>query len=196
MRRLTLLPILLLASVPLAGAALPIDCWSLGKRGHDLEAKACFEALTRTSDAYARAEGFWGLEAWDQANEQFRLATQPEDSKPLYKVRWGLLLHQRFNDSDASSLFHEALEKDPSNAEAYVGLARVSADGFDGHAVEYLKKSIELDPKLAEAHELMAELALENDDRSAAAEEADKAIAIDANSLDALGAHADRKSVV
>jgi tetratricopeptide (TPR) repeat protein len=105
-------------------------------------------------------------------------------------VRWGLLLHERFNDTDASNLFHEALEKDPSNAEAYVDLARVSLDGFDGHAVEYLNKSIELNPKLAEAHELMAELALENDDRSAAAEEADKAIAIDADSLDALETHA------
>jgi tetratricopeptide (TPR) repeat protein len=100
------------------------------------------------------------------------------------------LLHERFNDTDASNLFHEALEKDPSNAEAYVDLARVSLDGFDGHAVEYLNKSIELNPKLAEAHELMAELALENDDRSAAAEEADKAIAIDADSLDALETHA------
>jgi tetratricopeptide (TPR) repeat protein len=190
MKRVTLLPILLLASVAFAEAAVPIDCWSMRKRGHDLEAKACFESLTRTSDAYVRAEGFWGIEAWDQANEQFRLATGPEDSKSLYKVRWGLLLHERFNDSDASSLFHEALEKDPSNAEAYVGLARVSADGFDGHAVESLSKAIELDPKLAEAHELMAELALENDDRSAAADEADKAIAIDANSLDALETHA------
>jgi Tfp pilus assembly protein PilF len=190
MRRAALLPVLLLACVAFAEAAVPGDCWTLRKHGHDAEAQACFEGLTRSSDAYVRAEGFWGLEEWDRANEQFRLATQPKDSKPLYKVRWGLLLHERFNDVDASSLFHEALQKDPSNAEAYVDLARVSADGFDGHAVEYLKKSAELDPKLAEAHELLAELALENDDRSAAADEADKAIAIDADSLDAMETHA------
>ena len=186
MRRLAMLPVLLLASAAFAQAAVPSDCWTRRKHGQDAEAKVCFEALTRSSDAYVRAEGFWGLEEWDRANEQFRLATRPEDSQPLYKVRWGLLLHERFNDTDASNLFHEALEKDPSNAEAYVDLARVSLDGFDGHAVEHLNKSIELNPKLAEAHELMAELALENDDRSAAAEEADKAIAIDADSLDAL----------
>ena len=190
MRRVAMLPVLLVASAAFAQAAVPSDCWTRRKHGQDAEAKVCFEGLTRSSDAYVRAEGFWGLEEWDLANEQFRLATRPEDSKPLYKVRWGLLLHERFNDTDASNLFHEALEKDPSNAEAYVDLARVSLDGFDGHAVEYLNKSIELDPKLAEAHELMAELALENDDRSAAAEEADKAIAIDADSLDALETHA------
>ena len=58
-------------------AALPADCWSLRKHGHRQEARACFDGLTRSGDAYTRAEGFWGLEEWDQANEQFRLATQP-----------------------------------------------------------------------------------------------------------------------
>src|SRR5271169_6546988 len=97
------------------------------KHGHIPDAQTCFEGLTRSGDAYARAEGFWGLEQWDQANEQFRLATGPANSKALYKVRWGMLLHERFNDAEAAGLFREALEKDPSNAEAYVGLASVSA---------------------------------------------------------------------
>ena len=30
--------------------------------------------MSRSTDAYDRAEGFWGLEDWDQANAQFRLA--------------------------------------------------------------------------------------------------------------------------
>ena len=141
-------------------------------------------------DAYERAEGFWGLEAWEQANAQFRLATQPERQQALYKVRWGMLLHERFNDTDAAGLFHEALAKDPTNAEAYVGLAIISADGFDGQAAEYAAKAIALDPKLAEAHELMADLALANDDRDAAAAEADKAIALEDDALDAMAIHA------
>jgi cellulose synthase operon protein C len=105
-------------------------------------------------------------------------------------VRWGLLLHARFNQSDAVDLFHEALQKEPGNAEAYLGLARVSADGFDGKAATYLARAIELGPKLAEANELMAELALENDDRDAASVEADKAIALEADALDAMATHA------
>ena len=79
----------------LARAAAPSDCWALRKHGHRAEAQACFDALTRNSGAYERAEGFWGLEQWTQANEQFRLATQSEASKALYKVRWGMLLHER-----------------------------------------------------------------------------------------------------
>ena len=84
-------------------------------------------------------------------------------AKPVYKVRWGRLLHERFNDSDADNLFREALEKDPENAGPSRSCCRLSADGFDEKAAEYADKAIEIDPKLAEAHELLANLALEND---------------------------------
>jgi tetratricopeptide (TPR) repeat protein len=181
---------ILLASAASALATVPADCWTLRKDGHHAEAQACFGGLTRSADAYPRAEGFWGLEEWIQANEQFRLATQSADSKPLYKVRWGMLLHERFNDADASGLFREALQKDPANAEAYLGLATVSADNFEGGATEYAAKAIDLAPKLAQAHELMAELALDNDDRDLAASEADKAIALQNDALDAMAVQA------
>jgi cellulose synthase operon protein C len=190
MRRLAIaLTFLLVCAAPVCAAA-PGDCWSLRKHGHSAEALKCFDGLTHSSDAFARAEGFWGLEEWDQANEQFRLATQPANSKAVYKVRWGMLLHKRFNNPEAADLFREALAKEPSNAEAYLGLAIVSAEGFDGRATEYLAKAIELDPKLADAHELMADLALENDDHDLAVSEADKAIALENDALDAMAIHA------
>jgi tetratricopeptide (TPR) repeat protein len=71
-----------------------------------------------------------------------------------------------------------------------LGLAVVSVDGFEGQAAGYLAKAIELNPKLAEAHELMADLALTNDDRGAAVAEADKAIALENDALDAMAIHA------
>jgi tetratricopeptide (TPR) repeat protein len=180
----------LLLACAAAQAAAPIDCWTLRKHGHQSEAQACFAGLTRSADAYARAEGFWGLEQWEQANEQFRLATRPESSKALYKVRWGVLLHERFNDAEAADLFREALSKDASNAEACVGLATVSAESFNGQATVYAAKAIELDPKLAGAHELLADLALANDDQDVAGAEADKAIALENDALDAMAIHA------
>jgi tetratricopeptide (TPR) repeat protein len=187
---LALLLVFAAAVRAVAAVGAPTDCWSLRKHGHRSEAQACFDGLTRSGDAYARAEGFWGLEEWEQANEEFRLATQLANSKALYKVRWGTLLHERFNNPEAAGLFREALEKDPSNAAAYLGLATVSADGFDGKAVEYAAKAIELDPKLVGAHELMANLALENDDREEAVAEADKALALDKDAMDAMAIHA------
>jgi cellulose synthase operon protein C len=190
MRLLAAIPAFLLTYAAAVHAAVPGDCWTERKHGHPSEAKACFEALTQSGDAYYRAEGFWGLEEWGEANEQFRLATEPANSKALYKVRWGVLLHERFNDADAAGLFEEALAKDPANARAYWGLALVSVDAFDGKAAEYLGKAMALDPKLAEAHELRADVALANDDREMAAAEADKAMAVENDALDAMAIHA------
>src|SRR3981189_1264608 len=122
------------AAWAVASAAVPVDCWSLRKHGHRQEARACFDGLTHSGDAYTRAEGFWGLEECRQPNEQFRRAAQPANSKGVCKCRWGMLLPERFNNPQAADLFREALAKEPSNGEAYLGLAIVSADGFDGKA--------------------------------------------------------------
>lgn len=190
MKRFFAILAFVLAGAVVARAAAPADCWSLRKHGHEAQAQSCFNALIRSPEAYDRAEGFWGLEQWEQANAQFRLAAASPNAAPLVKVRWGMLLHERFNNADAEGLFHEALQKDPANAQAYVGLATVSADGFDGHATEYAARAIALDPKLADAHELMAGLALTNDDRETAAAEADKAIALEDDAFDAMAVHA------
>ena len=179
--------VLLATALPVRAAA-PAECWKLYKAGRD--AQSCFAQLTQSSSAYERAEGFWGLEQWEQANAQFRLATQPADSPAQYKVRWGELLHERFNNSDSADLFHEALKKDPKNANAYLDLAILSADSFDGHAAAYANKALEIDPKLTAAHELLADVALVNDDRTTARAEADKAIALEPDALDAMAIRA------
>jgi cellulose synthase operon protein C len=175
---------------PCWAANSPDACHALSKHGQQAEAKSCYESLVRSDSAYFRAEGYWGLEQYDQANEQFRIATAPPDSDPLYRVRWGMLLHQRFNNTDAVGLFQEALKKDPKNAQAYLGLAIVSADGFDGKAEDYAGRALVLDPKLAEAHEFAANLALENADTEHAIAQADEALALSSDALDAMAIHA------
>ena len=182
--------VMVLGSISSCWAATPDSCQTLRKHGQKTEAQACFESLVRTNSAYYRAEGYWGLEQYDQANEQFRIATAPAESDPLYKVRWGMLLHQRFNNTDAVGLFQEALQKDPKNAQAYLGLAIVSADGFDGKATDYASRALVLDPKLVEAHEFVANLALENADTEHAVAEADEALRLSPDALNAMAIHA------
>ncbi|HEV2273880.1 MAG TPA: tetratricopeptide repeat protein [Acidobacteriaceae bacterium] len=181
---------MLLSMSGVCRAATPADCQSLRLHGKEAEAKACYESLTRTRDPYLRAEGDWGLERYQDANNEFRAAVDQSPGNPLYRVRWGRLLHERFNNSDADDLFNEALRLDPKDAQAYLGLALVSADGFDDKAVEYDNKALALDPKLVEAHVLMANLALEDSDATQAAAEADAALKLSPDALDAMAVHA------
>jgi tetratricopeptide (TPR) repeat protein len=188
--RLAAASALLIASAGIASAATPDDCHLLRKHGHRAEAQSCYQSLTQARDPYTRAEGYWGLAKYDDANNEFRAAVAQSDRNALYRVRWGRLLHERFNNTDADALFKEALDRDPKNAQAYVGMALVSADGFDEKAVTWAARAIQLDPKLVEAHEVMANLALEDSDTKTAAAEADTAIGLSPDALDAMAIHA------
>jgi tetratricopeptide (TPR) repeat protein len=181
---------MLAAAASVVSAASPGDCQEQRKHGRRAEAHACFEALTQERDAYLRAEGYWGLAMYREANDQFRAAVLQADHNAVYRVRWGRLLHERFNNAEAEDLFKEALARDPKNAQAYLGLALVSADGFDSQAVDWGKKALELDPKLVEAHELMANLALEDSDTKEALRQADEAIELPGDALNAMAIHA------
>ena len=137
-----------------------------------------------SADPYLRAEGDWGLELYQDANNEFRTAVARADGNAHDRVRWGRLLHERFNNGDASKLFAEALERDAKNADAYLGLAIVAADGFDRKAREYAEKALELDPKLAEAREVLANLALEDSNAAEAVKQADAAIEMTPDALE------------
>jgi tetratricopeptide (TPR) repeat protein len=181
---------IVLVGASLSMARAPGDCRDLRKHGHPGEAESCYQSLAQAADPYARAEGYWGLGMYQEANNQFRLAVGQSDGIALYRVRWGRLLHERFNNADAEKLFKEALARDPKNAQAYLGLALVSADGFDSKAVEWTAKALELDPKLIEAHELAASLALEDSDQQQAVRQADEAIGLSPDALDAMAIRA------
>jgi tetratricopeptide (TPR) repeat protein len=179
-----------LLGASLSWAATPDDCHALGKHGHRAEAQKCYESLTAARDPYLRAEGYWGTEMYQEANNEFRLAVAQSPANASYRVRWGRLMHERFNNTDAANLFKEALEKDSKNARAYYGLALVSADGFDSKALLYIGKALELDPKFVEAHELKANLLLEDSDEGKAFAEADEALKISPEALEAMAIHA------
>jgi len=189
-RQCAILSAMLLTAGSAVAAATPDDCHALGKHGHRAEAQACYESLTRARDPYLRAEGSWGLGNYTDANNEFRAAVAQSDGNALYRVRWGLLLHERFNNTDAEGLFKEALQRDPKNAQAYLGLALVSEDGYDNNAIVWAAKALELDPKLVAAHELLAEIALEDSDTAQAVAQADEAIKLAPDALDAMAVHA------
>jgi len=167
-------------------AATLAECRSLYGRGKLTEARGCFADLARAQDAFTRAEGDWGLGRYDEANGEFRAAFKEQPKSAEVRVEWGRMYLDHYQPGDAAKLFEEALEMDANYAPAYLGLARVAAEGYDKKAAEFAHKALEHDPKLTAAQELLASLALEDGNEKLAREEAQKAVAISPGALDGM----------
>jgi len=171
--------------VPLSAQKLD-DCRMLRHHGKLAEARACFARFVSNPDPFLRAEGWWGTEQYKEANDAFRDALKRSPKSVEIRVRWGRLFLERFNKEEAKGLFDEALELDKNSAGANLGLALIAAEGFGDMAIPLATRAAELDPKNAEPHEVLAYVALEDDDSDKAAKEAEKGIAINPESLDSM----------
>jgi tetratricopeptide (TPR) repeat protein len=130
-----------------------------------------------------QAQALWKARRYQDANNEFRGLVAKYPKNPDYRVQWGRMYLEHWQPDIASDLFKEALEIKENHAGALLGLALVAADNFDSRAEAMAKKALEADPKLLEAQELLARLALEDNNNTKAVEEARKAVAIDANSV-------------
>jgi tetratricopeptide (TPR) repeat protein len=132
-----------------------------------------------------QAESLWKQHRYFDANDAFRDLVNAHPRNAQYRVRWGRLFLEHFQPDEAAKLFQEALKLDPKNAGAFLGLALVAAEGFESQAVELAHKALESDPHLLEAQELLARLALEDNDVEKAAEEAHRALQMSPNAVQA-----------
>src|SRR5437867_670854 len=146
---------------------------------------ACAHAQT-----IQQAEALWKARQYPEAGRVFEALVKIQPKNPDYKVRYGRLLLERFNPAQAAGLFQEALEIKKDHAGALLGMALVAADGFEGKAAELAHQALKADPTLLEAQELLARLALEDNNTAKAIEEADKALKISPNALDAMAIRA------
>jgi tetratricopeptide (TPR) repeat protein len=129
-----------------------------------------------------QAEALWKARRFKEANEVFKQLEAKEPRNPDYKVRWGRMMLDHAQISDAQDLFTEALEIKKNHAGALMGLALVASENFEGSAADLARKALESDPKLVEAQELLARIALEDNNNPKATAEAQKALAMDPNS--------------
>ncbi len=184
-----LLTLLVLASA-MNWAATVAECDGHRKHGRKQPAFDCYLALTSSKDMAVVAEGFWGLKQFKAANDAFRKAQDANPKSADVRVRWGMMFLERFQKKDAADLFTEALELKKDDARALLGLAIVASESYEEKAVETAREALKQDPKLVEAQELLARMALEDGNETLAKEEADKAIAMSAEALNALAVRA------
>ncbi len=177
---------LLCAGLAEASTARVAECRALQHVGRVPQAKACFQALTRAPQPFVRAAGYEGLNQYDSANTEFKLAYKQNPKDPEVLTEWGNLFFERFNPTEAVNLLNEAVAADANYAPAYLGLAHLAAEGYSKKAVEFAHTALEHDPKLVEAHELLAYLALEDSDRQLAKDEAEKSLALSNEALEGM----------
>jgi tetratricopeptide (TPR) repeat protein len=143
-------------------------------------------AAALPAQTLANAEALWRSHDYDGAKAAFEALVKANPKNAEYHVRYGDLFYERFNAEEAQKLYEEALTIDPKNAHAMLGEAQIVADNFDPKANDFATKALEYDPKLYQAHELMARIALEDDNTKKAESEADAAIAIQSDALEAI----------
>jgi cellulose synthase operon protein C len=197
MRWFALVPLLITAACaqqpPPAAWQAPqalTECRALKRTGQLAQARMCFSKLANSNDPYLRAEGLWATGDYKAANEAFRAAIQQQPKNPEYRVRWGRLMMVYAQPKDALDLFGEALEIQKDHPGAFLGMALIAAEKWDRKSVELAQTALKSDPNFVEAQELLARVALEDNDPERAAKEADKAIALSPEALDALAIRA------
>jgi tetratricopeptide (TPR) repeat protein len=131
-----------------------------------------------------QAENLRKQRRYMDANEVFKAldAKSPKNADIL--AHWGMLYYDTHRqEDDAGKLFTEALAVRKDHPLALYGLALLAADSYDHKAADMARKALEADPKMVEAQELLARLALEDNNNAKAEEEAKKALAINPNSV-------------
>ncbi len=152
---------------------------------------ACTVAVVSLSaQTIERAEALRKAHDYDNAKVAFEALLKANPKNADYRARYGEMFYERFNPADAQKLYEEALGLDPKNPRALMGMAQLAADNYDPKANDFAAKALEADPKFYQAHELMAKVALEDDNHQKAESEADAALAIQPDAVDAIAVKA------
>ena len=173
----------------------------LHDRGLRAEAKARFESLiaaynggraTTGQDLIAvgracRTLGASNPDAFKDALKAFDEAAALDQTHEA-RLRTGNLFLEKFNGTEARTAFETVLQKNRNQPQALLGLAR--ALDFDGErgVPQLLDAALKTDPNFTEARAYRSGLLLALEDFPAARAEAEKALAVDPSSPEALAA--------
>jgi cellulose synthase operon protein C len=119
-----------------------------------------------------------------EANSLFRLAANQAPS-PAAETAWGALFLERHDDAEAARSFQNALKLDDRWAPAHAGLARALARDNPPAAAAAAERALRIDPHVADAHLLLAQLELDNTRYADARMRIDAVLAVNPSHLEA-----------
>jgi tetratricopeptide (TPR) repeat protein len=185
------------AAQPGSDAALELGLLhlQLGKRdsGRRLLSGVLRTAAPRTAADYlrlglaARALGTSTAESQllHEANGFFRNANRLEPGNARVNAAWGEIFFETYEPAEASRSFKEALEADPTNVQANVGMARVMYQENPPASKAALEAALKINPSSVPANLFAAEMALDERRRDDARASVETALKVNPNSLEA-----------
>ena len=178
------------ASAPGSDAALELGRLQLylGRKAEGtrtLQRVISSSAQNTVADFVRLGEAERALGQFQQANADFRQASQLAPQNVAANIGWGELFAEKYNRSDAAKSFQAALMVEPDNVRAKVGMAGLMTDTNPPAARQLLGEVLNKDPSYVPAHVLLAQIALDDGKRDEAKESLRKALAVNPNSLEA-----------
>ncbi len=126
------------------------------------EAADCYRRIAMTAaDDATRAEALWRSGDLAGANAAFRQAVARDPDDATLRARWGRLFLDVYQDADAEALLREALDQDPDNVQALLGVAQLSLGRFEAGVRGHLARVLRREPRHPEANLLLARMRLE-----------------------------------
>ena len=162
--------------------------------GQDDKAKAIYESFVKyytdndpesAQELTLIAKALVHLEKFQDANDMYRSAIEADSSYLDAQLGAAELFTEKYNYGDAAAFLDDAFQINPNSARAYLNLARNKRLEGGAEMSAALAKALSINPNLVEALALKAGIALEANKLEEAATEIDKALKIDARSLEA-----------
>ena len=163
----------------------------LRRLGRTAEGEPLLRRVLRRADAddpeslFRAARAAHALGEFERANNLFRDITAVAGNDADVQTAWGELLLEKHNRADAARSFRAALQGNRRHAPAYLGLARAMLDDDADASRQLAQRALTLNSSLVPAIVFMAELSLNDRDRAGTREWIDRALAVDATSLEA-----------
>jgi tetratricopeptide (TPR) repeat protein len=119
------------------------------------------------------------LKAYDQAIAR-------DSTNQEAQLRVAELFLEKYNSGEAKTMLGALLAKNPRHPRALLASARAASFDGNGSPMDIVRKSLEVNPNAASARAFLGSVFLDAEDHSAAAREAEQALATDSTHVEAL----------
>jgi len=128
--------------------------------------------LTEADEIALVGVAYHRLERYEEANAAFAQAVAQDPASIEARLGWAALFLEKYRPDQAQEVALEVLALNPREPRATVLLARAEAElaSDPSRAIELAQRALETNPALPEAYELLAEIALDDEESARAIE--------------------------